>query len=271
MQADDAVNSWQQWDVRLHSRPTILAPLSGGRSNRSFLLDSDIGKLVLRLNGTDSLLPGSTRNYESQIWQAASERGIAPPLVYIDEQQGYLISTWIDSIPSVQSTNGGKYSNQVIELLKRCHQLQVDAPMIDYSDHIERYWGNIEDSGQLADPALIKQREPMHLLLATLINSGTTTGLCHHDPVVANFVGDADRLYLIDWEYAATGLLVMDYAALSVEWGIDEARVSAQTGLEPELLHMAKTLYGYICDLWEEQNGPRVEPGVTVDTPSFQS
>ncbi len=69
--------------------------LSGGRSNRSFLLNSDIGKLVLRINGTGSLLPGAGRDNEIRIWQEASKQGIAPPLVFVDSKNQYLVSTYI--------------------------------------------------------------------------------------------------------------------------------------------------------------------------------
>jgi hypothetical protein len=48
----------------------------------------------------------------------------------------------------------------------------------------------------------------------------------------------------------------MDYAALGIEWGIDDDTIIAQTGIGRDLLLMAKMLYGYICDLWEEQMDP---------------
>jgi len=76
--------------------------------------------------------------------------------------------------------------------------------------------------------------------------------------VVANFVGSSERLYLIDWEYAARGLLLMDYAALGVEWGIDDAVITNQTGIEAELLIKAKELYKYLCKLWEEATAQEV-------------
>lgn len=261
MRVENAINSWQDWDVPLRSRPVILESLSGGRSNRSFLLNSDSGKLVLRVNGGDSLLPGAIRNNESQIWRTASELGIAPPMLYIDEQEGFLVSTYIKSSLPAQPPFGCGYSKRAFDLIKRCHQMELEAPAIDYASHIERYWGNIEAGNTLTNPARQEQRATMRLLLETLTGSGAETGLCHHDPVVANFVGNQDRLYLIDWEYAARGLLVMDYAAMAIEWEIDDDTIIAQTGVERDLLLMAKTLYKYICDLWEEQVDPGASPG----------
>jgi thiamine kinase-like enzyme len=76
-------------------------------------------------------------------------------------------------------------------------------------------------------------------------------GVCHHDPVRSNFVSRADRLYLLDWEYAARGFIAMDYAALSVEWKLDCGEILGRVPLEPAVLDKAKTLYLYLCRLWE--------------------
>ena len=250
MQPETALNSWRQWNDDLLSKPVILKPLSGGRSNRSFLLDSDGKKMVLRLNGADTLLPGADRCSEVNIWQMASAHGIAPPLLYVDDQDRFLISTYINNSLPPWPPFDETLVDQAFNLLKSFHQLDTDTPTIDYASHIENYWQIIERKSNLLNPVLHEQRKPMQEVLATLTNSGTAMGLCHHDLVVANFVGNADRLYLIDWEYAARGLQVMDYAALSFEWGIDDAVVSERTGLELELLVMAKVFYKYLCTLW---------------------
>ena len=250
MQPETALDSWRQWKGELRSKPVMLKPLSGGRSNRSFLLDSGGKKMVLRLNGADSLLPGANRRNEIDIWQAASKQGIAPRLLYVDDKTEFLVSAYINnSLPTNPPLNE-TLTNQALELLKNCHQLDVDAPGIDYSSHIEQYWQIIKTENRSPKPILMGQRKPMREILNTLVTSGTPTGLCHHDPVVANFVGNADRMYLIDWEYAAQGLLVMDYAALSIEWEIDNAVVIERTGVELELLVMAKAFYKYLCALW---------------------
>ncbi len=250
LQPETALNNWRQWSGELRSRPIILKPLSGGRSNHSFLLNSDGKKMVLRLNGADTLLPGANRSSEIKIWQVTSAQGIAPPLLYVDNQNRFLISTYINNGLPPQPPIDETFVDQAFNLLKIFHQLDTDALTIDYASHIENYWQIIERKSNLLNPILNEQRKPMQEVLATLTNSGTAMGLCHHDLVIANFVGNADRLYLIDWEYAAHGLQVMDYAALSIEWGIDDAVVIERTGVELELLIMAKTFYKYMCSLW---------------------
>ena len=208
--------------------------------------------MVLRLNGTDSVLPGANRCFEFSIWQATSKHGIAPSVLHIDEQDGWLVSAYVNNKLLPKPPVNERYVNQAIALLKRCHQLDIETPIIDYINHIEYYWQIIENKNLLLNPVLKKQRRPMRLMLEELVNSGLETGLCHHDPVMSNFVGNLDRLYLIDWEYARHGLLIMDFAGLAVEWKIDNTSIINHTGIQPELLSMAKTLYRYVCELWEE-------------------
>ena len=250
LQPETALNSWRQWRGDLRTRPVILGSLSGGRSNRSFLLDSDGNKMVLRLNGADSFLPDTSRSGEIRIWQAASNQGIAPPLCYVDEDTKYLVSTYIKSSLPPQPQLDETFTGQAFDLLSRCHQLKIEAASIDYASHIRHYWQIIEAKAQSPNQALHKQRKPMRSMLESLIASNTPTGLCHHDPVIANFVGNLNRLYLIDWEYAAHGLQIMDYAALAVEWGLDDTTVLMRTGFAPEQFAMSKSLYRYLCVLW---------------------
>jgi len=260
LQPEKVIDNWSGWGAGLRSRPVLVEMLSGGRSNHSFLLNSDIGKLVLRLNGPGSLLPGASRDCEYMIWQEASRHGIAPPLVFVDAQNQYLVSIYIDNeLPSKPHTNPTCIA-QAFRLLDRCHQLDINAPAINYFDHIEHYWRIIEAADQPPDPGLVKQSKPIELMLESLLNSDDPWVLCHHDPVVANFVGSPERLYLIDWEYAATGLQIMDYAALAVEWQIDDATVVQHAQCHPELLGHAREVYRYVCALWQ-QTTTRAQPG----------
>ena len=252
LQPENALNHWHQWSNRLSSKPLLTGALSGGLSNQSYLLKSDMGKLVLRINGTGSLLPVANRSDEINIWKAAAKQGIAPPLIFVDPENRYLVSTYIHNDLPQQPQLNTAFADQAFSLLESCHQLNVKALSINYLNHIEHYWQIIEAKNQPIKPDLINQRKPIQQTLDSLHNSNTPTGICHHDPVTANFVGTPNRLYLIDWEYAANGLQIMDYAALATEWQIDDTAILKKTGFNKESLAMAKALYGYLCALWKE-------------------
>lgn len=244
------LDGWRDWDEPPESRPTIVRELSGGRSNRSFLLESADEKMVLRVNAGEATLPADGRGHEAVIWHAASEAGIAPPLLHAAPYGDFLVSAYVESDLPVRPRDDLVLAQKALELLQRCHRLKVDAPTIDYSSYIESYWQSIEVNGLEVAPELQEQRKAMHSVLEEITAGSTAMVLCHHDPVVENFVGTPDRLYLLDWEYAAIGMTVMDYAAFAVEWGIDDERLNEQAGIKLALLDKAKVLYCYMCTLW---------------------
>jgi thiamine kinase-like enzyme len=252
LQPEQAIDGWRNWSEKLSSRPVLLDALHGGRSNRSFLLESDAGKLVLRINGPGSLLPGASRSNEIRTWQAASTEGLAPPLLFVESNDQYLVSQYIENDLGPHPQTNTAIIDEAFRLLEGCHNLDVRTSPIDYFSHIAHYWQLIEAKKHTPDPALAKQRQPMYETLESLIKSNTPTGLCHHDPVMQNFVGTSARLYLIDWEYAATGLQIMDYAALATEWQLDDETVLEHTKFSRASLSSAKSLYQYLCLLWEE-------------------
>lgn len=256
MLPEAALDGWREWSCGLHSQPELIGPLGGGRSNRSFLLDSDAGKLVLRLNGGGSLLPGGDRSREILTWHAASAQEIAPSLLFVDKRHRYLVSRYIDNSVPGSPPVGDMFIDQAFDLLQRCHRIKIDGPAISYTHHIEQYWQIIQNRRPAPARSLLDQRGPMQSALERLTAANTPTGLCHHDPVIANFVGNRQKLYLIDWEYASNGLLIMDYGALAVEWQLDDQAVLARTGLDPDLLGLARQIYQYLCELWLEISAP---------------
>ncbi len=292
-----AIAQWRQWQIDLPGKPEIVRTLWHGLSNQSFLLQAGETSMVLRINNTDEHLPGIDRQREASIWRAANAAGIAPPLLYASERylvSSYVPGEQQQPNKAGDLTNKAEdLTDEVFRLIEKCHAIKIDTHQLDYVQHIQNYWTKIEQSsiGQSAieqsgigqsdieqssieksgieqsgiekpakpiDPALLKQRQPMQESLQALLDQQQATVLCHHDPVKTNFVGTPKRLYLIDWEYAAKGMAVMDYAALAVEWGFSNSTICTRTSIRPDSLVMAKNLYRYMCQLWEAaQSDPK--------------
>jgi len=240
--AEAAIAQWRQWQVQLSGKPSIVRTLGVGLSNQSYLLHAGEACLVLRINNRDGQLPGFNPQREPPICREASEAAMPPPLWL--PQDRYLVSAFVEGYKSTPA-------DQVFGLLEKCHAIKIDTDQIDYAQHIQTYWAKIEQSGKPIHQALINKRQAMQKCLLRLSAQQQTTVLCHHDPIMANFVGSPERLYLIDWEYAALGMAVMDYAALAVEWGFSDATICARTDIHPRSLAMAKKLYRYMCQLWQ--------------------
>jgi thiamine kinase-like enzyme len=245
------LDTWRTWACGLKSQPVLVKALTGGQTNRSYLLDADGRKMVMRLNAPGQV-PGIDRTREAQIWRAAYGAGLAPELLHFDPEAGFQITEYIEGAALDRSQMDGVWTDRVFDLLTATHGLEIDAPMLDYSLYIEEYWRLIESAPILHNLPLQRQRQPLQTLVAEFIASAPATGLCHHDPVMSNVIRDGDRLYLLDWEYATRGFIAMDYAVLSVDWDIADSVIIERTGIDPAVLDRAKPLYRYICDLWQE-------------------
>ena len=246
------LDTWQTWGCRLKSRPVVVNELTGGQTNRSFLLDANGVRLVMRVNAPSEKFPGVDRAREARIWCAASDVGIAPSLVFVDPEERFIITEYVDGQTLNPSQLDDSLTNQLFDLLADVHDLDVDTPALDYALYIRVNWQMIESGLVLHNPDLARQREPMQGLVAEFIAAQPQTGLCHHDPVISNVISADGRLYLLDWEYASRGFVAMDYAVLSVDWGIADAEIVRRTSLRPAELDMARQIYRYICDLWDE-------------------
>jgi aminoglycoside phosphotransferase (APT) family kinase protein len=250
LKPEAALNNWPAWSCPLRSRPVIVAELAGGRTNRSYLLEAGGARLVMRLNTPGEILPGVNRAREIRIWQAASQAGLAPPVLHSDEQAGLLVTEYIEGTTPDPSDVDGALINRLVDLLSRVHALDIEVTAIDYAAHIEEFWRLIETRQVPRNEALLQRREAMQAFVTDFTAAASQIGLCHHDPTRSNFVGRNNQLCLLDWEYAANGPVVMDFAALSIEWCIDDAEMIRRVALDPALLDTAKTIYQYICELW---------------------
>lgn len=249
MNPESAIANWQNWQIKPSCKPEIIGTLGGGLSNQSYLLEARNCRYVLRINATGHALPGIDRQREATIWRAASQAGIAPLLLHADQQ--FLVSDFIEGHGVLaKSSPSEEELSQVIGLLEKCHTLEVDVAHLDYESHVQHYWDLIEINNAQVDVSLSLQRQAMQTTLHNLLSSQTESALCHHDPVKGNFVGSAQQLFLIDWEYAAKGMAVMDYAALATEWGLEDQFIIDRTRIQSKELKLAKTLYRYLCQLW---------------------
>ena len=154
------LDTWQSWDCGLTSRPTLVNELTGGQTNRSFLLDADGVRLVMRVNAPAERFPGVDRAREVRIWCAASDAGIAPSLVFVDPEERFIVTEYIDGQALNPSQLDDSLTDRLFDLLASVHDLDVDAPALDYALYIRVNWQMIESGLGLHNPGLERQREP---------------------------------------------------------------------------------------------------------------
>ncbi|MEH6638557.1 MAG: choline/ethanolamine kinase family protein [Porticoccaceae bacterium] len=287
-----ALESWPQWNLSLANKPRVVKALSGGLTNRNYLLNVDLRDkglleteaclLVLRVNSPASHLLGIDRVREQHILGSlagprAPGKGLAPKIVYCNSDDGLLVTEYIEGRHwQVEELKDPSKLKKLLRVFKQVGEIQAgkvrdDFPEFDYRAHIEHYWRGLQSAGS-KDKNLATRFEKSKIAVEQLseINRDKPRVLCHHDLSPLNVIETLrGELVLLDWEYAGGGWPVMDYVALIRNWqlyksqalilntlnnnnGVEFANVDFTT-VEVKAAHQ---VWAFIDSAWHSLNTP---------------
>ena len=178
--------------------------LKKGMTNRSFLFTVNNEKYIMRIpgEGTDQLI---NREQEAEVFRALSGLGLCDDPVYINPQNGYKITKFLDGVRVCDADNVGEL-RKCMKLLSNFHKMKLSVP------HTFDIFGQIEFYESLWDgkPSMYRDysRTKKNVLSLREFIEGTRTDWCltHIDAVPDNFLfydtSDGEALQLTDWEYA---------------------------------------------------------------------
>ncbi|MFC6633719.1 choline/ethanolamine kinase family protein [Microbulbifer taiwanensis] len=270
--ADIVPPDWQRWSA---TKPSVLRPLTGGLTNKSYLLVADGERLVIRRNSAISASLDLNRTAEHEALLRADRGGLCAPLVYCDPDHRYLVTRYIEG-GSWHSERPGAL-RQLAQLLRNIHTLPAIDTQLDIEAKAASYWRSIDRSTALY-PALhaLRQEIPQHIAAAGALGDGHC--LCHNDLLKANLiVADDGNLYAIDWEYAAMGDPFYDLAVIVEEYGLNEGQqnllLTEYLGLPVtpghwKRLDHCRVIYGYLAVLWyavQWCSGAMTEPRIGAE------
>jgi thiamine kinase len=243
------MKDWPTWS--LDSEPKLIRELTGGLTNKSYLLQSGERLLVLRINHPNSVDLDIDRHSELTIHRMAAAAKLSPAIIYSAPDSRYWIRDFIngEALSDIQIT--AAHLDQMARLLNQLHRLPLafkapitqapitQAPItrapinrLDISRKVNRY---LQQTTPNEEVHQLRQN-----LSALMYSHSTQTGektancLCHMDPLPANWIEAPDgKLWLLDWEYSAWANPALDYAALWLH--IPEALRSHWEKLHPEL------------------------------------
>jgi len=207
-----------------------ISPLSGGMTNRNFLVkDADAEKFVVRV-GKDLPEHGVMRFNELAAARAAFIAGISPEVVFAS--QGMLVCRYIDSHTfTPEDVRNPVHLPAIIDLVQRCHRdipRFVSGPVLAFwvfqviRNYLSELHGRSKsilgfELSRLASMAEQLERAvgPIQLVFG------------HNDLLAANFLDDGHRLWLIDWDYAGFNSPLFDLANLSSNNAFDSSQDQA--------------------------------------------
>jgi len=212
------LEEWSLWSLQLKTPPTLIDSFLQGKTNKSYLLKSDLGRIVLRINAENSQELGLNRAQEISFHRAASMADLAPSLIYTDPKNRYIVKFYADGEIWQLGDTDEVRRQQLFNIAKqfaKVHSLPIESEAIDYLALAKYYWQQIEftnsDFGGLILP-LFSQIEHFFQVFQENLRDVKP---CHHDPVVENLINTPNGLQIIDWEYATLGCPWFDLAVFA--------------------------------------------------------
>lgn len=202
--------------------------LKKGMTNRSFLFKCDNEKYIMRIpgEGTENLI---NRVDEAAVYDAIKDRGICDDIVYLNPDNGYKITRFIDNSRNCDPLNQDDL-DKCMKKLRDFHDLKLKVPhkfgIIEHIEYYESLWSTTESIYR--DYRDTKEKV---LSLKDYIDSqNVELSLAHIDSVPDNFMlvstaSDEEEVKLIDWEYAGLQDRYVDIAMFCIYALYDQKQV----------------------------------------------
>ena len=203
----------------LAGRQLTLRPLSGGITNRNFLIEAagTTDRWVIRLAGNDTHLLGISREVEHAATVAAAGVGVGPEVTAFIRPEGFLVTRFIvGSAVSDEAVHRPETLRRVADSLRRIHDGPAIPGLFVPFRIVEAYRALAAARGvAILVEYELAQSVARRIELAFLTNS-VEPRPCHNDLLNANFIDDGTRIRIVDWEYAGMGDPFFDLGNFSI-------------------------------------------------------
>jgi thiamine kinase-like enzyme len=198
----------------------VLKPLSGGITNRNFLVDRVGGgadRYVIRLAGNDTHLLGISREVEHAATVAAAGVGVGPEVIAFIRPEGYLVTRFIEGTAvSLVQVHQPEVLVRVADSIRRIHGGPA-IPGIFAPLRIAEAYRALAMSRGIAEPAAWEAARTVGARIErALLEAPVGIRPCHNDLLNANFIDDGERIRIVDWEYAGMGDPFFDLGNFSI-------------------------------------------------------
>lgn len=255
----------QDWWLPGNNRPAqVLRELEGGLSNTSFLVQVGTVQLVLRLNSPCAPAFGLDRINEAAVQTQAARAGLAPELVYASAEKGLLVTRHLPGARCTpQQVEHPGFIAALARLLQQAHALEAPACVLNPRKKAQDYWAALRQLAAVDSCRFEPLQAPMNRLMDKVWQEYPPSCCCHNDLVVENILCCENRLFLLDWEYAALGDPYFDLAALALNFNMDERQIQVLLGAyqgcidasAEQHLRSSKAIYLYLELLWYQLQG----------------
>ncbi len=186
--------------------------LSGGLTNRTWLVSMGERKAVLKVDSVPRVAPYNERLAEKRIQTSAAAAGLANKVLYADERS-YLTDFVAGKVWAIEDFQSEANLEKLASLLRRLHSQPLSGRHFDAVDAAESYVAKIDVANSATAQrctAIVQKLHAPHNLCC-----------CHNDLVAGNIIATPE-LRLLDWEYACDNDPLFDLAIVVAHHDLSE-------------------------------------------------
>jgi thiamine kinase-like enzyme len=192
-----------------------LRPLHGGITNHNHVVTSADRQYVVRIPGERTELLGINRTHEAEATHRAAELGIGPPVLGLLEPVGTLVTEFVEG-EHLDSASFATRLGDVVELIQRFHRSGPLGGAFPIHRIVEWHARDASADGVMAPAAYERLHQQSRRIEAAFARSPAPLVPCHNDLLPGNVLFGAQRVWLLDFEYAGMNDVFFDLGNLSV-------------------------------------------------------
>ena len=185
---------------RLHSR-TSISELSGGLTNRNFLIETPEKKLVARVSSNSSSLLSIDRGSEFINSTIAGKGGVGAEVLDYLPGEGLLVISYIPgktygaadvaaNLPRIATSLRNLHSLEPFD-----HEFNMFTTQRNYQLIVQEHGYKLPEGYVSFAPTVELIKKSMAVLFEGLVP-------CNNDLLPGNFIDDGSKIWLIDYEYS---------------------------------------------------------------------
>jgi thiamine kinase-like enzyme len=237
--------------VAVLAAPRDVKPLPGGLMNQSYAVTTRFGGFVARMSSTHDVLIDRDAEYRNAL--RAAECGAGPTVVAYRPDVGLLVAERLDGRTLTSADLSDPHvATRVIAAIRRLHHGPAFVGAFDIFAVLRRYLAVVQARGYPLPARYLDHLPQLAGIERALAACPQPAVPCHNDLVAANLIDDGDRVWIIDYEYAANNDAFFDFgnmwsdAGLPPEW-LDDAVHRYYGAVKPDLVARAR-LYGMVAN-----------------------
>ena len=185
---------------RLHSR-TSISELSGGLTNRNFLIETPEKKLVARVSSNSSSLLSIDRGSEFINSTIAGKGGVGAEVLDYLPGEGLLVISYIPG-KTYGAADVAANLPRIATSLRNLHSLEPFDHEFNMFTTQRNYQLIVQEHGYKLPEGYVSFAPTVELIKKSM--GGLFEGLvpCNNDLLPGNFIDDGSKIWLIDYEYS---------------------------------------------------------------------